>query len=336
MTDALSGRRADTIPPVALRTIWRERFILGTLNVIAGEPGSGKSSLIAYIAAELSRAGSRGILSNVEDDPATVTIPRLIAAGAILERLHVIHPDEQPYFPAEYDGLEEVLRRTNIRYVVLDPIGAHFQPERLVQDRPKLRALAGVARRTGSCIIGVHHTTKAGQVGGPNSGILGTARAVYVYGFDPEDEDRRAFSCEKINGAPPRPTILFEHEEVDVLLPDGTSASTGVLKRVRESTRRAQRRRGRRQPERDASCVAWLTGYLASGEDFGRHSQEIRDQARSEGFPQATLDRAKVALQAESHRRGGYGKDGAWYWILPEDHPARDPQPEGGEDEQGA
>lgn len=326
MTDTtLATVPAARIPTVGLRTIWRERLILGTLNVIAGPPGAGKSSLTALMAAELSRAGSTLVISNAEDDPGSVTVPRLIAAGAILERIHVIPPDDAPLFPAEIEALEEVLRETSIRCVFLDPIGAHFRPERLVNDRPRLRQLAGVARRTGAAIVGVHHTTKTHTVGGPNSGLLGTARAVYIYGYDPEDEDRRALSCEKINGASHPATLLFEHEVVDVELDNGRTTSAGVLRKVRESSDRARSNRGRRLPERDAACLAWLTGLLASGEDFGRHSQEVRDAARKEGFAQATLDRSKVQLQAESHRRGGYGADGAWFWVLPTDHPAREP-----------
>jgi putative DNA primase/helicase len=325
MTVSSVGLPASEIPAAALRTIWRERLILGTLNVIAGPPGAGKSSLTAFIAAELSRAGATLVISNAEDDPGSVTIPRLVAAGAILERIHVIPPDDAPLFPAEIEGLETVLRETSIRCVFLDPIGAHFRPERLVNDRPRLRQLAGVARRTGAAIVGIHHTTKNHTVGGPNSGLLGTARAVYVYGFDPEDEDRRALSCEKINGAAHPPTIVFEHEVVDVELDGGVTISAGVLRKVRESSERARSHRGRRRPERDAACLAWLTGFLAAGEDFGRHSQAVRDGARAEGFAQATLERAKVQLQAESHRRGGYGAAGAWYWVLPPEHPAREP-----------
>jgi KaiC/GvpD/RAD55 family RecA-like ATPase len=315
---------AASIPQAALRTIWRDRLIVGTLNLIAGHPGAGKSSLTALIAAELSRQGKTIILSNCEDDPGSVTVPRLAVAGAILERVHVIPPEDAPLFPRELDALEHVVKATGTKLVVLDPIGAHFKPERLAHDRPTLRQLARVARSAGCAIVAVHHTTKMGEVGGPNSGLLGTARAVYVYGYDPDDEDRRALSCEKINGVSAPPTVLFEHEVVEYDVGD-LSIEAGRLRKVRQSNVRAARRRGRRDPERDAACHAWLTEFLAGGEDCARASTEVKAAGHAEGYPQATLQRAKVQLQVEHVRLGGYGADGHWTWRLPDEHPLRNP-----------
>lgn len=320
---------AAKIPQSALMTLWRDRFIIGTLNLVAGPPGAGKSSLTALVAAELTRQGRTVIMSNCEDDPGSVTVPRLAAAGAILERVHVIPPDGAPLFPAELEGLEEVLNATRTKCLILDPIGAHFKPERLAHDRPTLRRLAGVARRTGCAIICVHHTTKLGEIGGPNSGLLGTCRSAYVYGFDPDDEDRRALSCEKINGVDQPATMLFEHEVIEVDV-DGGTISAGVLRKVRESTNRASRRRGRRDPERDAACFAWLTEFLAAGQDCGQPSNQVREQGRANGYAQATLQRAKIRLEVEHYRVGGYGAAGHWTWRLPEEHPARQPAPEPG------
>jgi putative DNA primase/helicase len=313
---------ASTIRQSGLRTIWRDRLIVGALNLIAGQPGSGKSSLTALIAAEVSRQGATVIVSNCEDDPGSVTVPRLAVAGGILERIHVIPPEDAPLFPRELEALEYVIKETGTKLVILDPIGAHFKPERLVHDRPALRKLATVAREAGCAIVAVHHTTKAGEVGGPNSGLLGTARAVYVYGYDPDDEDRRALSCEKINGVSQPPTLLFEHEVADYSIGE-TLIEAGKLRKIRQSNARATRSRGRRDPERDAACHAWLTEFLASGEDCARASTEVRATGEQEGYAHATLNRAKVQIQVEHFRVGGYGADGHWTWRLPDEHPLR-------------
>lgn len=318
---------AADVTQAPLRTIWRDRLILGALNLICGQPGAGKSSLIALIAAETSRKGVTVIVSNVEDDPGTVTVPRLAVAGAILERVHVIPPEDAPIFPAEYEGLEEVVRATGTKLVVLDPIGAHFNPEQRVHRRPILRQLAAIARRTECAIVGVHHTTKGGEVGGPNSGLRGTARAVYVYGFDPSDEDRRALSVDKINGIAEPPAILFEQEIAEHRI-GNVVVEAGRLRKVRQSNARASSHRGRRDPERDAACHEWLTGFLADGDDCERRGTDVKAHGAEEGYGEATLRRAKTDLQVEHVRRGGWGADGHWVWRLPDEHPARHPEPE--------
>jgi hypothetical protein len=294
------GRLAAEIPQVALRTIWRDRLIVGALNLIAGQPGVGKSSLTALIAAELSRQGKTIILSNCEDDPGSVTVPRLSVAGAI----------------------EYVIQKTGTACVIIDPIGAHFRPERRAHDRETLRQLAGIGRRTNCAIVAVHHTTKAGEVGGPNSGLRGTARAVYVYGFDPDDEDRRALSVDKINGVAEPPAILFEQEVVEYSI-GKTVLEAGKLRKVRQSNARASVHRGRRDNERDAACHEWLSEYLAGCEDCARAATDIKAAGREEGYGEATLRRAQTTLQVEHARLGGFGADGHWTWRLPDEHPLR-------------
>lgn len=324
MTSQLGAQTADRIDQAPLRTIWRDRLIVGALNLIAGQPGSGKSSLTALMAAELSRQGHTVVISNCEDDPGSVTVPRLQVAGAILERIHIIPPEDAPLFPKELGALAHVVKQTGLKAVILDPIGAHFRPERLAHDRPSLRRLANVAREAQCAVVAVHHTTKAGEVGGPNSGLLGTARAVYVYGYDPDDEDRRALSCEKINGVAQPPTLLFEHEVAEYNL-GSQIVEAGRLRKIRQSNVKAQRKRGRRDPERDAACHAWLSELLAGGDDCAVASRDIEQFGAAEGFAQATLQRAKVELQVEHARVGGYGAAGHWVWRLPDDHPLRAP-----------
>lgn len=311
-----------------MRMLWRDRIPAATLSVIAGAPGLGKSSLVAFMVAELSRRGKTVLVSNAEDDIASVTRPRLDAAGAILERVQLVPPDAAVLLPRELASLADWIRATGAACLILDPIAAHFKPERLVHDRPALRKLAHLARTTGCAIVGIHHTTKMGDVGGPNAGLHGTARAVYLYGYDPDDEDRRALSCVKINGFDAPPALIFEHETVEYTA-GRKVIEAGRLRKVRESNSKASRSRGRRHEERDAEAHAWLSEYLAEADDCARQANDVRGEGTARGFSWETLRRAKVALEVE-HIKRGFGANGFWLWRLPDEHPLRQPAEEEG------
>src|SRR5690625_949209 len=97
-----AARRAIATPASAIKTraqqwFWRERIPTGTITAFAGRGGEGKSSFAFHIATEVSKGTLPGHLEgrprNVliwsgEDEWSTVVIPRLMAAGADLERVH--------------------------------------------------------------------------------------------------------------------------------------------------------------------------------------------------------------------------------------------------------
>jgi RecA-family ATPase len=74
---------------------------IGKLTIVAGDPGLGKSQLTAFMAAKVTTGGrwpnddgsappGNAIMLSCEDDIADTIRPRLEAAGAALERVHVI------------------------------------------------------------------------------------------------------------------------------------------------------------------------------------------------------------------------------------------------------
>lgn len=325
---------ASTIKPVPLPMIWRGRIPVGALTVIAGKPGLGKSTLATTIAANLSKDGLAAIISDLEDDPAGVIRPRLEVGGANLERVHLIPPDLAPSLPADINRLRSLILQTKASALILDPVGAHFRPERRVHDRPTLNELVQVARETRCAVIGIHHTVKTsidgtalGAIGGPSGGLAGTARAVYVYGYDPEDEDRRALACAKINGVEEPATMIFEHDTID--LEYGPDLGAGALRLVDETGARAKGvlKRGKTRANRDAECGEWLTKFLAGGDGFKRQVSEVKREGQEVGLGWATLRRVAVSLGI-AREKVGFGPDGFWTWGLPEDHPLREPAAE--------
>ena len=99
--EALISRLAAEILPEKIEWLWPGRLAIGKHTCVAGEPGAGKSQLTIAIVAALTngglwpcgegraRAGNIIILS-AEDGAADTIIPRLLAAGADLKRVHVV------------------------------------------------------------------------------------------------------------------------------------------------------------------------------------------------------------------------------------------------------
>jgi DNA polymerase len=98
----LDSVRADQVAMRAIRWLWRKRFAVGKIGIIAGLPDEGKGQILCYIAARITRAlewpngEGRAPLGNVivlsaEEDPSDSLAPRLEAAGADLDRIHFVN-----------------------------------------------------------------------------------------------------------------------------------------------------------------------------------------------------------------------------------------------------
>src|ERR1700722_2358945 len=93
--------RAGDVKPKNVARLWNGRFYRGKLGFIAGEPGLGKSLMAIHMAATVSTGGhwpsGEGtarlgdvIYISAEDGAADTVRPRLEAAGADLDRVHLV------------------------------------------------------------------------------------------------------------------------------------------------------------------------------------------------------------------------------------------------------
>jgi len=222
--------RASDLKPKKLLRLWNGRFYRGKVGLIAGDPGLGKSQIGTYMAATVSAGGEwpcgegsacRGdvILITAEDGAADTIRPRLEAAGADLNRVHVIERVKDQLGPRQFNlltdlgELERVLRLTQKpRLVIIDPInaclsstdGRPFNPNSVQHARALFGRLEALAARCGVAVVGVTHFTKA-KGGSALSRVTGSfafvaaVGAVFTVTRKQDDPDLRIFASAKNN-----------------------------------------------------------------------------------------------------------------------------------------
>jgi hypothetical protein len=204
----------------------------GSLTVIAGDGGFGKSALTLHLAACLTNGAAcfglayepppvgRVLLAGCEDGEEDTILPRLAAAGAALDLIEAVGDVEgddtgaAPFAlsPSGIAALEALIgERGDVLAVVIDPVAA-FVPDQIddhkdAHARRMLRPLAEMAERTGVAVILIKHLNKSdsGNAGNLVSGsraYVNASRAAFLLGPDPEadeDEERRVLVYSKRN-----------------------------------------------------------------------------------------------------------------------------------------
>lgn len=222
--------RARDVKPKKLARLWNGRFHRGKLGFIAGEPGLGKSLIAINMAATVSIGGDwpKGegtarlgdvIYISAEDSAADTIRPRLEAAGANLDRVHIMEAVNDYLGPRPFnlvvdmDRLEQCLLGVrNPRLVIIDPINAclstsdvrPFNPNNVTQVRALLCRLETLAAKYRVAILCLTHFTKA-KGGSPLSRVTGSfafvaaARSVFTVVAKKDDPNQRVFAPAKNN-----------------------------------------------------------------------------------------------------------------------------------------
>jgi DNA repair protein RadA/Sms len=141
-------------------------FVPGSVLLMGGEPGIGKSTLLIQATAALARQGRRAIYISGEEAVAQVRLraQRLGLADAAVDLAAQTHVE---------DIVATLLAGKPPALVVIDSIQtmhsdlADSAPGTVTQVRTAAQALIRYAKSSGACIVLVGHVTKDGQVAGP-------------------------------------------------------------------------------------------------------------------------------------------------------------------------
>ena len=303
------------VKPETVDWLWEPYIPYGKITLIQGDPGDGKTTTAAAIAAAVSRGSALPggsvmppadvIVQNAEDGLRDTIVPRLTRFGADPDRVHFIDEDEYALTLSD-ERIEAGIVKTGARLFIADPIQAFIGTSNMNSAngvRPLMKQLAAVAERTGCAMLLVGHMNKKGgkaQYRGLGSvDIYAAARSVLTVGRICVDDDMRAIVHNKSNLAPAGASQAFgldrsggfswlgEYEiGIDELL-------TGVKKPESQFTK------ARRLIETE----------LAHGPV---PAADMMQMAEEQGISPKTLNRAKEALGVISVKRGVQ-----WYWELP-------------------
>jgi AAA domain len=246
-THGLIVRRASDIVPEKVEPLWPGRLWRGKHTCFAGEPGTGKSQLLLFIAAAVTTGrewpcgegkapiGSVIILS-AEDGEADTIVPRLIAAGADRKRISTVAAVQSEdgkgrrafNLQADLQLLEdEITRSGDVALVIIDPVSSYLgkaDSHKNSEVRGVLEPISEMAARTRVAIASVTHfskynaatTTKALHRFIGSIAFVGAPRAAFAVIEDPEDKDRRLLLHAKNNLAAPPKGLAFRLEQRSV------------------------------------------------------------------------------------------------------------------------
>jgi AAA domain len=315
--NAMHGwRTVDGIVPMSVKWLWLDRVPFGMTTVLGGPPGAGKSTILYDLAASTSREGNAVLIITAEDHHAAVVRPRLEAASARLDKIHVrTDPIE---LPADVDVIKAYARDVRAALVIIDPlvafIGDDVNTHRDHHVRRVLAPLGEMAESTDTALVVVIHTNK-GTAGDPlmrisgSIGFTGAARSVLVAVQDPNDDTRCILAVVKSNLArfPTPQAYRIENALAGTItasrikwLGDAPEVDVHELLAVPD-------RRERKGEEAREFLIE------AGVRNVARPAKDLETEAEAAGLAKRTVQQARKDMGIPAWRTG-FGAEGIWRW----------------------
>jgi len=344
---------ANSIRPQPISWVWDGWLAAGKFHVLAGQPGTGKTTIALSFAATISR-GSRWpdgssvqpanvLLWSGEDDPADTLIPRLLAMGADLSRVHIVGDVREGVERRSFDPARDMAaleRETSAiggsRLLVVDPVVSVVAGDshKNAETRKALQPLVDLAARLDCVVLGITHLTK-GTIGRePIERVTGSlafgalARVVMIAAKVSHEADEntggRILARAKSNIGRDTGGCAYELQEVELPSHPGLLASrvawvgaiSGSARQLLADAEPSPAPANGEEPAQSMTdeAIELLKAVLGSG---AVHSKEVKHLATEAGISPKALRTARDRLQVRVDR-DGFGVDTKTYWGLPE------------------
>jgi DnaB-like helicase N terminal domain/AAA domain len=344
---------AAHIEPRPVRWGWLDRLPAAHLGLIPGREGIGKSLLLTWLIAQITRGTLPGVFEGTprpvfyaatEDSWQHTIVPRLIAAGADRDLVYRVEVEAietslriELTMPRDCELLAAEVKRLDVAMVALDPLMSVI--DRAVDTyndremRTVLEPLGQIAAKTGCMIVGLAHFNKS-MGDDPLNLMTGSrafgavARSVIAVARDPDAEDRACVVSQAKNnlGRLDLPNLTYVVRAATIETAEG-DAEVGRLHFTGESAKSvrdilADTGSSADRTER-AECAIWLKDLLVAGP---RRTKDVECEANVVPFSKRTLERARrqLHIKADQLATGPRGRN-EWWLSLPADADRHDP-----------
>lgn len=202
--------------PQRLQFLWGQRIPLGFITVFEGDPGTGKSTLLADLGARLTVGASMpldnglavegGVVLLAGEDSLDKIAASYQVAGGGTSRVIVLDRSAGIVLPTGTELLREAALAVNAKLIVVDPI-SDFLATSINHEQGVRRALSplsDLAQEMNLAVVHVRHLSKSGHrhalyAGGGSIALAGMARSVLLAGQNPVDTNTRVLTVSKSN-----------------------------------------------------------------------------------------------------------------------------------------
>ncbi len=331
-----------------IRWLWPGWLARGKLHILAGAPGTGKTTLALSLAATLSRAGSwpdgnaapggNVLVWSGEDDVADTLAPRLRAAGADERRLFFIQSMIDGGRTVAFDPARHMIalgdaaaRIGDVAMLIVDPLVAAIgsaDSHKNAETRNALAPLVALGQELDAAVLGISHHSKGTQGRDPVERVTGSiafgalARIVMSAAKveNPQPgQARRMLVRSKSNIGPDGGGFGY-----DLVMVEASGIETSQVwwgSEIEGSAREllgiadAPSNGPGRPDDAKSDAKEWLLEMLADG---AVEVRELKTEATAAGMSWRTIERAKAELKIERSRKSvGNQGEGAWLWNLP-------------------
>lgn len=337
--------QGDSITPEPIQWVWNGWLAAGKMHVLAGAPGTGKTTLCMGLAASITTGGrwpdgtkaeqGHVLIWSGEDDPQDTLIPRLHACGADLSRIHFVSSVHQDGDSRAFDPAYDIphlrrqleLTKVPIKLMIVDPVvsATAGDSHKNAEVRRNLQPLVDLAQSIRCALVGVSHFSKGTSGKDPVDRVTGSlaygalARVVLATA-KLKDGPGRILARAKSNIGIDTGGFHYDLVQEELDRYPGVHASRLLWgEPIEGSALKLLADAEAHDEERSATDEAeeFLHHLLADG---AMKARDVQKEARQAGISDKSLRRARERLKIKPKKASFAG---GWVWELP---PAQDAQ----------